>query len=87
MPRYRPQPFDGDDLPQVRRYIEAELTRLSQAIDALYNGEQEIVKSAPAKQRVGDMKFANGTGWNPGSGMGLYSYEGTSTASATWTKL
>ena len=72
MARYRPQPFNGDELPEIRRYLEAELVRISQTFDTIANGEQEITNAAPTKMTVADIKFADGTGWNPGSGMGLY---------------
>lgn len=33
---------------------------------------------APARPRVGTLAFADGVGWNPGGGRGLYIYGGTS---------
>lgn len=35
---------------------------------------------APARPRDGDVYYADGTNWNPGSGAGLYSYLGGSYA-------
>ncbi len=36
----------------------------------------------PSKKTIGDIVNADGTYWNPGSGAGLYEYDGT-----TWNKL
>jgi len=55
-----------------------EFGRLEQAInlpaDAL---RLEVRGAAPAKPRQGTVAFADGTGWNPGAGAGLYVYTGT----------
>lgn len=64
-----------------------ELQRLQEVVDALIEGRTEILHSAPDKPQQGQRVFADGTDWNPGSGMGAYSYEGTSTASLGWVKL
>lgn len=64
-----------------------ELLRVQSALDCLFDGSLEIVNAEPAKPKLGMIKQADGIGWNPGSGAGAYSYEGTSTASASWTKL
>ncbi len=42
----------------------------------------EITNVEPGKPDDGDVYFADGTNWNPGSGRGLYAY-----VSGAWTKL
>jgi hypothetical protein len=42
----------------------------------------KVTNVAPPKPREGNMAFADGTNWNPGSGRGLYEYRG-----GTWQKL
>lgn len=37
---------------------------------------------APDRPRAGDIRFADGTNWNPGSGAGFYGYH-----SGAWAKL
>jgi hypothetical protein len=87
MPRYDFQPPGIGNLEAVLRYLEQELSRIRGAIDALYDGEHETTPTEPSKPRFGDVAVAEPGGWNPGSGPGIYSYEGTTTASASWTKL
>lgn len=51
---------------------------LSGTIDALLevqNSLFEVCYVAPAKPKEGMIRFADGTSWNPGSGMGLYQYQ------------
>jgi hypothetical protein len=55
-----------------------------------------VAKAAPTKPREGEIVFADGSGWNPGSGRGLYQYvsgawvpmfASPSSSPATWTTL
>lgn len=66
----------------LSRYIYTELQRISAAIDALALGRIEKTYVAPAKPRDGDLRYADGTSWNPGSGAGIYYYNGSA-----WSKL
>jgi hypothetical protein len=71
MTEYSPQVSD----PQ----IQAELQRIAQLIISL--GEHIWVEefAEPDKPRKGMVRFADGTTWDPGSGAGMYLYNG-----ATW---
>ena len=71
MTQYSPQVKD----PQVQ----AELQRIAQIITSL--GEHVWVEefAEPSKPRQGMVRYADGTTWNPGSGAGMYLYNG-----ATW---
>lgn len=41
-----------------------------------------VLSGAPSSPQNGDIAYANGSSWNPGSGAGFYGYEG-----GTWVKL
>lgn len=73
---YAPGPVPGEvkDLP---RYIEVELQKLQSAIDLLAAGHLDKSYAAPSKPRDGDFRYADGTTWNPGSGIGFYRYNGS----------
>jgi len=56
--------------------------------DVVLNNRLEFVqlkiwRKAPAKPRTGQIYFADGTQWNPGSGEGIY----LRLAAGTWSKL
>lgn len=63
-------------------YLVNELQRISAAIGALAAGHLDKSYAAPGKPRDGDIRYADGTTWNPGGGAGIYWFNGTS-----WTKL
>lgn len=66
-------PRDAADLV---RYLYDELSKISAAInEATYS--LGISNVAPGKPRAGDLRIADGTNWNPGSGAGLYRHNGT----------
>ena len=69
VPLYPPANAD-----EFRRYIAEELYKVSAAISALAAGHVDTVHVAPSKPRAGDIRLADGTDWNPGSGQGLYAY-------------
>ena len=66
-------PADPQDL---ILFFTAELQRISSAIQALAMGHLDESFVVPKKPRDGDIRFADGTTWNPGSGKGFYSYFG-----------
>lgn len=74
-----PIPSNPADIPQ---YLERELTKLKTAIDMLALGHVDKTYVAPVKPREGDIRLADGTQWNPGSGAGFYGYYGSA-----WVKL
>ena len=77
-----PLPIDQEDL---GLYITNELKRLG---DVLFNQATfrlERTHVAPSKPRGGDIRYADGTDWNPGStGEGIYFFNETTSA---WVKL
>lgn len=67
------------DPAQLQRFLRDELQQISAALQALAAGHFDQQTVAPAKPRDGDVRYADGTNWNPGSGKGLYMF------STVWT--
>lgn len=74
---YAPEPPPAD-VSQISAYIERELFKVKMAIDLLALGHLDETFVAPVKPRNGDLRYADGTSWNPGSGRGVYVYKGSS---------
>jgi len=62
-------------------YVVNELKRLANVVLNQATFRLERIHEAPSRPRTGDIRFADGSDWNPGSGEGIYWY-GTS-----WNKL
>jgi hypothetical protein len=76
-----PLPTDGEDL---GIYVVTELKRLG---DVLFNQATfrlERIHEAPQRPRGGDIRYADGSNWNPGSGEGIYFFKESTSA---WVKL
>lgn len=72
-----------DDPKQMRQFMQDELYRIKVAIDALAAGHLTQINVAPTKPRLGDIRLADGTNFNPGGGgQGVYAYY-----NSTWNKL
>lgn len=67
-----------ETLEDIRRFVEEELDKLGAIVNALVDGELEESHVAPGKPRNGMLRYADGTNWDPGSGKGIYHYDGTS---------
>ena len=83
-----PAPVNNDNLSD---YLFNELNRLSDIIFNLdvmrleqtnKDPENTTIANNRGKPRDGDIRYADGTNWDPGSGVGIYAYIGTA-----WTKL
>lgn len=71
------QPGDPPaDPTQLRRFLLEELNKLKAAIDAVAEGFAPVVYAIPAKPRVGMIRNFDGVQANPGSGAGLYRFDG-----------
>ena len=79
-----PAPVSNENLSD---YLFHELNRLSDIIFNLdvMRLEQTNTVDGPAKPRDGDIRYADGVNWNPGSGQGIYAYIDDGTPS--WEKL
>jgi hypothetical protein len=83
MIRYAPGPVpnSSDDIPA---YLRQEFERISGIISNIADGHFDVSNVAPDKPRTGDIRYADGSNWNPGStGEGLYIYLST----GAWSKL
>ena len=77
-----PAPVTPEELPD---YLFNELNRLSDILFNIDTFRLEETNVAPDKPRDGDIRYADGTNWNPGSGRGIYAYIDDGTPS--WEKL
>lgn len=66
-----------NDPAQLPRYLQDEFAKIASAVLMLAAGHLDVSTVAPAKPREGDLRIANGTSWDPGSGAGLYRHNGT----------
>lgn len=71
---YVPQPYTGDDSHELVEWLMGELQRVSTAFNIAVAKHIDTSFAAPSKPRDGDIVFADGTKWNPGSGQGYYGY-------------
>jgi hypothetical protein len=78
---YEPGPLP-EEVEDLGGYVVSELKRLGDIIlnQAIFRLERIHIE--PSKPRVGDIRYADGTNWNPSGGEGIYFYNGTS-----WVKL
>ena len=75
-----PAPVSNENLSD---YLFHELNRLSDVLFNLDVMRLEETNVAPAKPRNGDIRYADGTNWNPGgTGEGIYAY-----TNDAWAKL
>ena len=65
-----------------RAFLETELNKIRLAFELVAQGHLVKTYVAPTKPRDGDIRYAEGTSWNPGSGAGIYWYNGSA-----WAKL
>lgn len=63
-------PTDVEDLPQ---YLAQAMPALQEALNNL-GDVQRALNVEPAKPREGDLRYADGSDWDPGSGAGLYRF-------------
>lgn len=59
---------------QLQRFVEDELRKIAGAFALLASGHIDKTNVAPVKPREGDIRLADGTQWNPGSGAGVYAF-------------
>ena len=77
-----PAPVSPEQLPD---YLFNELNKVGDIIFNLDTLRLEQTNVEPSKARDGDIRYADGTNWNPGSGRGIYVY--IDDASPAWEKL
>ena len=65
------------DATEMQRFLFDDLKKISVALNALALGHLDQTTVLPPKPRDGDLRYADGTLWNPGSGKGVYVYKAT----------
>jgi len=65
------------------KWLHDELQRLSRVVAVLAAGYLPPTHVAPSNPRAGDIRYADGSDWNPGSGEGIYFFN----ISSAWVKL
>ena len=74
---YKPSSTQFSTFDGLRRWITAELVRISNAIvTAGQKTKLEVTTAEPSKPQTGEVVLADGTDWNPSNGRGLYYYDG-----------
>lgn len=69
-----------DDPEELKRFIWSELQKVQTAIQLLAKGHLDKTTVAPTKPRDGDLMYADGILYNPGSGVGVYYFKGATSA-------
>jgi hypothetical protein len=72
--KYVPAPTQAKTVEDLRRWATQELQRVADA--SAQTPTIPVLFAAPAKPVTGQLALADGTAWNPGSGRGLYYYDG-----------
>ena len=70
-----------DDAAEMQRFFSSELHKIATAITGLSLGHLDKTTVVPPKPRDGDIRYADGINWNPGSGTGVYYYKA---AASSW---
>lgn len=63
------------DSKSLQRFLQDEFKKIQNAVNAVALGHLDETHVSPAKPRTGDLRIADGTNWNPGSGSGMYFYQ------------
>lgn len=67
---------------QTEPRVDAELLRISQVLENLVNWYIPVLTIAPEKPQKGQIVYADAASWDPGSGSGVYTYDGSA-----WNKI
>lgn len=70
-------PPQTDNPREIAAWAMRELQKVRDAISVLELGHLDKSYAAPDRPRDGDIRYADGTTWNPGAGAGVYIYKGT----------
>ena len=73
---YVPTPTLAKTVEDLRRWLTQELQRVANAFIQAQTPTIPLYTAAPSKPVLGQIVLADGTAWNPGSGRGLYYYDG-----------
>jgi len=73
-------PADIEDIP---KFIDNMFLEIAAVLEVVRDGHLDVSNTEPAKPQQGDIRYADGTNWNPGAGEGIYFRN----AAAAWVKL
>jgi hypothetical protein len=73
-------PTSIEDLPT---FIDNMFLEIRAVIEVVRDGHLDVSNTAPINPQQGDIRYADGTNWNPGSGEGIYFRN----AAGAWVKL
>jgi len=62
--------------PEFTRRVQDEFSKIAGVLSVLQEGFIQETFVAPDKPRTGMVRLADGTSWNPGTGRGIYWYDG-----------
>ena len=71
------------DLENIPKFVDEMLLQVKIVTDLLRDGHLDVVYEEPDKPQQGDIRYADGSTWNPGSGEGIYFRN----SSGAWVKL
>lgn len=73
-------PTDINSLPT---FLDNTMLEIKAVLELLRDGHLDVSYEAPTKPSQGDIRYADGTSWDPGSGEGIYFYN----SGGSWVKL
>jgi hypothetical protein len=73
-------PTSIEDLPT---FIDNMFLEIRAVIEVVRDGHLDVSNTAPINPQQGDIRYADGTNWNPGAGEGIYFRN----AAGAWVKL
>jgi hypothetical protein len=72
------------ELEEIPHFLDSMLMEIRTVLDLVRDGHLDVSNSEPDNPQQGDIRYADGSNWNPGSGgEGIYFYN----AAGSWTKL
>ena len=72
------------ELESIPRFIDSMLLEIRTVLDLVRDGHLDVTNVAPSDPQQGDIRYADGSNWNPGgTGEGIYFFN----ASSAWVKL
>ena len=80
--RFSPRTAPGEP-EEIPTYLDEMFLELSAVTNLLRDGHLDVSYEEPDKPYQGDIRYADGTSWDPGSGEGIYFYN----AAGSWVKL
>lgn len=72
---YTPRSPHGVTQEGAPQFLLEELNRIATSLNTVY--DLPVLNASPEKPRRGLIVYADGTNWNPGSGEGVYRFNGT----------